>query len=157
MNVSSLRPRSRGRLTLASADPREAPLIDPRYLTDPHDVAELVSGLRAIIEIGGQQPLAGFLRRPYLPATADLSSLDDAALAEHIRTWGGTGYHPGGTCAMGDGETAVVDPRLRVRGVTGLRVVDASVMPSVISGNTNIPTIMIAEKASDLIKGLPTP
>ncbi|MFD3523181.1 GMC family oxidoreductase [Streptomyces sp. NPDC058653] len=154
-NATHLRPGSRGRISLASADPREYPLIDPRYFTDPQDVDAIVRGLRAVIEIGGEEPLAGFLDRPYLPAAADLATLDDAALADHARTWSGTSYHPVGTCAMGAGEDAVVDPELRVRGIDGLRVVDASVMPAVTSGNTNAPTIMIAEKAADLIRGVP--
>ncbi|MFD3482712.1 GMC family oxidoreductase [Streptomyces sp. NPDC058665] len=153
MNATALQPGSRGRLTLASADPAAEPLIDPRYFTDPEDVSTLVRGLRAVIEIGEHEPLASFLGRPYLPASADLADLDDAALADHVRSWSGTSYHPVGTCAMGEGEAAVVDPELRVRGVAGLRVVDASVMPSVTSGNTNAPTIMIAEKAVDLIRG----
>ncbi|MCG0285365.1 GMC family oxidoreductase [Streptomyces sp. PSAA01] len=155
MNATALQPRSRGQLTLASADPRDHPLIDPRYFTDPEDVATLVRGLRAVIGIGGQEPLAKFLTRPYLPASGNLAALDDAALADHARTWSGTCYHPVGTCAMGDGEAAVVDPELRVRGVAGLRVVDASVMPTIPSGNTHAPTIMIAEKAADLIRGIP--
>ncbi|MCI2424263.1 GMC family oxidoreductase N-terminal domain-containing protein [Saccharopolyspora sp. K220] len=152
MNATGLQPRSRGQLTLASKDPQEKPLIDPRYFTDPEDVTTLLRGLRTVIEIGEQKPLAEFLARPYMPDSTDLAALDEATLANHIRTWSGTCYHPVGTCAMGDSDAAVVDPELRVRGVTGLRVVDASVMPTITSGNTNAPTIMIAEKAADLIR-----
>ncbi|MYU10940.1 choline dehydrogenase [Streptomyces sp. SID8361] len=155
MNATQLRPRSRGHLTLASTDPRDHPLIDPRYFTDPEDEATLIRGVRAVIEIGDQEPLAAFLDRPYLPAGTDLRALDDATLSDHIRTWSGTAYHPVGTCAMGTGEAAVVDPELRVHGTAGLRVVDASVMPTVASGNINAPTVMIAEKAADLIRGVP--
>ena len=141
---------SRGRLRLKSKNPLWKPEIDPAYYAESADFTAMAAGLRALIEIGKSGPLAKFLDKPYLPETQDL---DDDALAEHIRDNTQTLYHPVGTCSMGTNEQAVVDPALRVRGVEGLRVVDASVMPVVPRGNTNAPTIMVAEKAADLIRG----
>lgn len=115
----------------------------------------MVAGLRSVMGIAHCAPFAEHLARSYLPATDDPSSpdsLDDAALEEHVRRWSATSYHPVGTCAMGTGEDSVVGPDLEVHGVERLRVVDASVMPTVTSGNTNAPTIMIAERAADLIQ-----
>jgi len=112
--------------------------------------ADGFDALRSLIEIGRSGPLARFLDKPFKP---DRHDLDDDALAEEIRENTQTLYHPVGTCAMGTGEHAVVDPTLKVRGVDGLRVVDASIMPVVPRGNTNAPTIMVAEKAADLIRG----
>ena len=108
----------------------------------------MLAGLRKTFELCTQGALAAYVDKPWeLPADPS-----DDDLVEHARKWGQTLYHPTSTCAMGSGEDAVVDPQLRVRGVDGLRVVDASVMPAVPRGNTNAPTIMIAEKAADLIK-----
>lgn len=143
-------PASRGRLRLRSAHPQWRPELDPAYYSDPADMTATVAGMRALIEIGRSGPLAGYLDKPFLPAGMDL---DDDGLAEHARAWMQTLYHPVGTCAMGTGERAVVDPQLRVRGVDGLRVVDASVMPTVPRGNTNAPTVMLAEKAADAVRG----
>lgn len=142
-------PLSRGRLRLASADPDTQPRLDPAYYDQPDDLETMKAGLRALLSIAGHEPLAGFLDKPFLHPRDDLS---DAELAAHIRQWTQTEYHPVGTCAMGTGERAVVDPQLNVHGVEGLRVVDASVMPAVPRGNTNAPTIMVAEKATDLIR-----
>ena len=115
----------------------------------------MLAGCRALLEIAEQAPLRRLRGRPFLPA--DGADSTDEQLLGHIRQWAQTLYHPVGTCAMGTGETAVVDPQLRVRGIENLRVVDASVMPAIPRGNTNAPTIMIAEKAADLIRGLPAP
>jgi choline dehydrogenase len=141
---------SRGRLRLHSADPRWRPAIDPAYYDEPADLDAVLAGLRVLIDIGHQQPLARYLDRPFKPANID--GVTDEELIEHVRAFSQTLYHPVGTCALGRGEQAVVDPDLRVRGVEGLRVIDASVMPVVPRGNTNAPTIMIGEKAADLIR-----
>jgi choline dehydrogenase len=105
------------------------------------------------LEIANQSPISKYLRGLNVPTEADPS---DAELNEHAKRWSQTEYHAVGTCAMGIDENAVVDPQLKVRGVEGLRVVDASVMPTVVSGNTNGATVMLAEKAADLIKGQPS-
>jgi choline dehydrogenase len=144
---------SRGRLRLASADPLWRPEIDPGYFTESADLDAMLAGCRALLEIPDQAPMRGLRDRPFLPATGREST--DEELLGHIRQWAQTLYHPVGTCAMGSPETAVVDPQLRVYGIENLRVADASVMPAIIRGNTNAPTIMIAEKAADLIRGTP--
>ncbi|AYO77385.1 GMC family oxidoreductase [Sphingobium yanoikuyae] len=143
-----LRPESRGHVHIRSADPLAPPQITPNYLDDPIDRHVLVEGLRWARRIAAAKPLADFIDHQISP-TEDIVS--DADLLAHARRAGTTLYHPVGTCAMGHGPTAVVDPRLRVHGVRRLRVVDASIMPRIISGNTNAPTIAIAEKASDMI------
>jgi choline dehydrogenase len=140
--------QSRGSVRLRSADPSWHPAIDAAYLEDQTDLDALLAGARRTFELCGQGALAQYLDRPWhLPEDPS-----DEDLVEHIRTWAQTLYHPVATCAMGSGEDAVVDTALRVRGVEGLRVVDASVMPAVPRGNTNAPTIMIAEKAADEIR-----
>lgn len=141
---------SRGTLRLRTGDPRLPPVIEPNYLEAPEDLASLVAGIRIAREIGDRPPLRRFLRSEYLPGPR---VHDTEALEEYVRSAVETLYHPVGTCAMGTGENAVVDTELRVRGVAGLRVVDASVMPTVPRGNTNAPTIALAERASDLIRG----
>jgi choline dehydrogenase len=145
-----LRPESRGTIRIASPDPMAHPRIEANYLSDRLDQEVIVAGLRWGRSIAGQQPLAGYIERELMPGAG---AVTDEQLLDHARTWGTTIYHPVGTCAMGHGPMAVVDPQLRVQGVEGLRVVDASIMPRLISGNTNAPTIMIAEKASDMIRG----
>jgi choline dehydrogenase len=139
---------SRGSLRLRSADPSVHPAIDPAYFDDQVDLDAMLAGMRETWQTCRQGPLARFLDRPWeLP---DDPTDDD--LVEHVRRRAQTLFHPVATCAMGSGEDAVVDPALRVRGVTGLRVVDASVMPVVPRGNTNAPTIMVAEKAAEEIR-----
>ena len=145
-----VRPRSRGAITLASSDPLDHPLIDPNYLADPEDAAALVAGVRIAREIARQPALDRFRGDEIRPGAA-LTSDDD--LDAYVRETCETLYHPVGTCRMGAGDDAVVDLDLCVRGVDGLRVVDASVMPTIPNGNTNAPTMMIAEKAADLILG----
>ena len=141
-------PRARGRLTLRSADPRDRPVIDHQLLGDPHDVERLVRACRFVRKIMAQPPIHGALLGERLPGP-DCQS--DADWVAHLRATTFLGYHPVGTCAMGpDG---VVDERLRVRGIAGLRVADASIIPAPISGNTNAAAIMIGEKAADLIAG----
>ncbi|MQY08386.1 GMC family oxidoreductase [Actinomadura macrotermitis] len=150
VGVVLLRPESAGRITLASADPAAAPAIDPGYLTEEADLRRLVHGVRFAEEILGTAPLKGYAAGPLAPYPgAD----DDEALAAYVRAHSETLYHPTGTCRMGTGDDAVVDPELRVRGVEGLRVADASVLPEIIRGHTNAPAIMVGEKAADLLRG----
>jgi choline dehydrogenase len=142
---------SRGQVRLRSTDPRWHPEIDPAYYDDQADLDAMVAGAQRVIETVEAGPIARHVDRPFLPGAAAPSESD---LVEHVRAQTQTLYHPVGTCAMGSGEQSVVDPRLRVRGVDGLRVADASVMPMVTRGNTNAPTIMIGEKAADLLRGI---
>ena len=141
---------SRGQLRLRSTDPRWHPEIDPAYYDDQADLDAMVAGAQRLIETVRSGPIAKHVDRPFLPEQQDPTESD---LVEHVRRETQTLYHPVGTCAMGAGEQAVVDPELRVRGIDGLRVADASVMPMVTRGNTNAPTIMIGEKAADLLQG----
>ena len=145
-----LRPESRGTIRIQSPDATAHPAIVPNYLSDRLDQEVIVAGLRWGRRIAEQPALARYIAHELLPGP---EAVTDEQLLDHARTWGTTIYHPVGTCAMGHGPMAVVDPQLRVHGIEGLRVVDASVMPRLISGNTNAPTIMIAEKASDMIRG----
>ena len=149
-----LRPRSVGTVRLASARPDDHPLIDPNYLADPHDRKMAVEGLKLAREVMAQKAMAPFLDKERMPGPDNRSDED---LAAYVRQWAKTDYHPVGTCRMGDAgdDMAVVTPDLKVRGVENLRVCDSSVMPNEISANTNAPTIMIAEKAADLILGRP--
>jgi choline dehydrogenase-like flavoprotein len=148
-HVCLLRPKSRGSLRLQSKDPQAAPLIDPNFLADQDDMQRMVKGFKLMREVLAQPAMAGYGGKE-VPTSAGARS--DAEIESFIRNHGDTIYHPVGTCRMGNGPLDVVDAQLRVRGVQGLRVIDASVMPQVVSGNTNAPTIMIAEKAADLIK-----
>jgi choline dehydrogenase-like flavoprotein len=148
-----LRPKSRGTVRLASRNVLDAPLIDPRFLSHPDDLETLVRGFKLVRSIFAQPVFAPFdgadtARELYY---RDVRTDDDIRAA--IRTHADTIYHPVGTCRMGSDERSVVDPELRVRGVDGLRVIDASVMPTLVSGNTNAPVVMIAERTADLIRG----
>ncbi len=144
-------PQSRGTLALRSADPMEHPAIDPNYFAEPGDMASLVAGVRMAREIA-EQPAYRALRGDAVDAMADATT--DAEIAEQIRLTAETLYHPVGTCRMGADAESVVDLALRVRGVDNLRVVDASIMPTIPNGNTDAPTKMIAERAADWILGL---
>ena len=148
-HVCLLRPLSRGSLTLASADPMAAPLIDPNFLGERDDVDRLVRGFKVLRRILAQAPLAGPGARE-VPSSAGAQT--DAEIEQFVRSHADTIYHPVGSCRMGSGPLDVVDAQLRVHGMQGLRVVDASIMPQVISGNTNAPTVMIAEKAADMVR-----
>ncbi len=148
-HVCLLRPQSRGSVKLASADPAAAPRIDPNFLGEADDLARMVRGFKAMRRLLGQPALAALGGRE-LPELA--AAQTDEQIAGFIRAKADTIYHPVGSCRMGSGEMDVVDAQLRVRGVERLRVVDASIMPRIVGGNTNAPVIMIAEKAADLIR-----
>ena len=142
---------SRGRLRLRSTDPRWHPEIDPAYYDDPRDLDAMTLGVERLLQTVRSGPVARHIAGPFLPGVSDPTESD---IVDHLRRTTQTLYHPVGTCAMGRGDQAVVDPQLRVYGVEGLRVADASVMPVVPRGNTNAPTIMIGEKAADLLRGV---
>lgn len=144
-HVCVLRPKSRGRVTLKSADPLAPPRIDPGFLNDPDDLRRLMDGVRLTQRILEQPALAG-------GAPTAVAGLDDAALERWVRQRADTIYHPVGSCRMGPGPGDVVDAELKVKGIVGLRVADASIMPNIVSGNTNAPTLMIGEKAADLVR-----
>jgi choline dehydrogenase len=148
MLVRLLRPESRGTVLVKSADPLEPPAIRPNYLSTAGDCEILVAGMKITRRLVEQDPLRRYAARVHEPA--NLPARDDEWL-QYLRERGGISYHPVGTCRMGSDERAVVDERLRVRGIGGLRVVDASIMPLLVSGNTNAPTIMIGEKGADLV------
>ncbi len=148
-HVCLLQPKSRGSVTLASGDATAPPAIDPAFFADPDDLARLVRGFKLMRGILQQPALAGYRGRE-LPASA--AAVSDVQIEAFIRGHADTIYHPVGSCRMGPGPDDVVDTQLRVHGIQGLRVVDASIMPRIVSGNTNAPTIMIAEKAADLIR-----
>ena len=152
LNSAYLRPRSRGTVRLASADPMAAPLIDPNYWADPYDREMSIRGLKLARDIMAQNALKPYVLAERLPGPDVQTEADYFAYAcTHAKT----DHHPAGTCRMGADPAAVVDLSLRFNGIAGLRVVDASVMPTLISSNTNAATIMIAEKAADIIKGAP--
>ena len=150
LNSAFLRPRSRGTVRLRSADPADKPLLDPNYWSDSYDKEMSIRGFNMARAIMQQEALKPFVLAERVPGP-EVSS--DDAIAAYASAAAKTDHHPVGTCKMGKGSDAVVDPELRLRGIAGLRVADASVMPYIVSGNTNAATIMIAEKAADLIRG----
>jgi choline dehydrogenase len=147
-SICQLRPEARGYVRVKSRDIQEAPAMQPNYLSTELDCAANVAGLKVARRIAAQPALAQHILNEYMPGES-VQSDDD--LLEFARNTGVTIFHPSGTCKMGNDPMAVVDERLRVRGLTGLRVVDCSIMPTLISGNTNAPVIAIAEKAADMI------
>ena len=147
-HVCQLRPESRGEIRLRSIDPTETPLIQPNYLSEARDRETMREAFKAMREVMHQPALAALSEGETWPQP-DIRS--DADIDAFIRATGGTVYHPVGTCRMGGDDAAIVDETLKVRGTEGLRVVDASVMPSLVGGNTHAPTVMIAEKAADMI------
>jgi choline dehydrogenase len=149
VSVCQLRPESRGRVAIRSADPLQPPSMQANYLSTEQDRRMAVAGVRTARAIAGAAAMRPYVRREHMPGP---QAEDDNALLEFARSHGATIFHPSGTCRMGRDTLAVVDERLRVHGVAGLRVVDCSVMPTLVSGNTNAPVVMIAERASDMIK-----
>ncbi len=149
-NICQLRPESRGELLLKSPDPMAPPAIHPHYLSAETDRRVLVDGLQLARRIAAQAPIRAFIASEYLPG--DHVQTDDEML-EYARTYGGTIFHPIGTAKMGQDPMAVVDAELKVHGIAGLRVADAAIMPTMVSGNTNAACIMIGEKCADLVKG----
>ena len=143
-----LRPRSRGTVTLKDSKPDTPPLIDPQFLTDPYDLEHGIAGLEFARQVIRTPILSKYISREILPGE-NLESTDD--LIRHARNWGKMDYHPVGTCKMGEDDMSVVDQKLRLHGATNVRVCDSSIMPTQISGNTNAPTIMIAERAAHFI------
>jgi choline dehydrogenase len=150
LNTAYLRPESRGEVTLASKDPSVDPLIDPKYLSAPADWKHSIEGFRLAREILAQSSLKSISEVEYLPGQKVRT---DKEIADYIRQWAKTDFHPAGTCKMGLDPMAVVDPALRVHGVARLRVADASIMPTVVSGNANATSIMIGERGADAVLG----
>jgi choline dehydrogenase len=151
INFYQLRPKSRGEIRITSPDPRRHPLIDPNYLAEEEDRRCIRDGIRLARALGEAEPLSRHKDRDISPVEADFA--DDAAIDRWARSDANTIFHPVGTCRMGSDPASVVDAALRVRGVAGLRVADASVMPLVVGGNTSAPTMMIAERAADMLLG----
>jgi choline dehydrogenase len=149
-NSYHVRPRSRGHVRLRSARPEDAPLIDPNSFAEPYDLDRHIDGIRITQEVGRTHAMRKFVTAEHFPGPDVKTRADYEACA---RSNARSSYHPVGTCKMGQDEMAVVDPMLRVHGIERLRVCDSSIMPEVVSSNTNAPTIAIAEKAADLIRG----
>jgi choline dehydrogenase-like flavoprotein len=149
-----LYPKSRGRVRLASADPAAAPRVDANFLADPQDLAPLLVGLRLARRIFASPSFAPYRAHEVAPGPA---VTDATGLIDYVRRVAATAHHPVGTCRMGVDAAAVVDPELRVHGIGRLRVVDASIFPHVVGGNTNAGVVMVAEKGADLIRGRAPP
>lgn len=147
-SVYNMRPASKGQITLKSADPLQAPAFNPNYLGDPADVDVMLSGLHTIRRIYASEPLASRILSEIAPGSGVAT---DEQLIDYMEREGQCAFHPAGSCKMGNDDMSVVDAALRVRGVERLRVIDASIMPTVTSGNTNAPSVMIGEKGADLI------
>ena len=154
LSTVGLYPKSRGRIVLASADPHAAPLIDANLLSDPDDIAPLVRGLQLSRRLFAASSFAKYRAVEFAPGPS-VTTADE--LADYVRGASSTVHHPVSTCRMGRDAGAVVDAQLRVHGVDGLRVVDASVFPSIVGGNSNAAVVMAAEKAADMLLGRPAP
>lgn len=148
LSVCQLRPESRGHVRITSTDPMQPPAMQPNYLSTELDRQTVIAAVRYTRKLAETGPLSRLIRREYRPGIEHQS---DEQILEFCRQYGATIFHPSGTCKMGNDPLAVVDARLRVHGVQGLRVVDCSIMPTLVSGNTNVPVVMIAEKASTMI------
>jgi len=151
LNTYMVRPLSRGTVKAASTDPTVQPIIDPNFLADDYDVEISAAAVKQCREIMAQQSMTKHVKKEHLAGQSDLRTKDD--YIKFVKAYGRTSYHPVGSCAMGTTDQSVVDADLRVHGMEGLRVIDASIMPSIVSSNTQAPTVMIAEKAVDLIRG----
>ena len=147
-HICLLRPKSRGEVTLNSSDPFEDPRIDPKFLSHPDDMKDMIAGYKKMMAILNTGPVSKYTSN-HVQRPIDIN--DDKDIEQAIREDADTVYHPVGTCKMGSDEMAVVNDSLKVHGIEGLRVIDASIMPTLIGGNTNAPTIMIGEKAADII------
>ena len=143
-----LRPKSRGEVTLNSSSPYDDPKIDPKFLSHPDDMKDMIAGYKQMMQILNHESFAKYTEN-HVMRPIDIN--DDKDIEQAIREEADTIYHPVGTCKMGNDEMAVVDNQLKVHGIERLRIIDASIMPTLVGGNTNAPTIMIAEKASDII------
>ena len=152
IHVDQLRPRSRGQVTLKSANPSDKPLMTFNYLQDPQDLRELVNGVKKARELISQPSFDEFRGIEMIPGPEVKS---DSDIEKWVREAAETDYHPSCTCAMGQSDMSVVDDQMKVHGIEKLRVVDASVMPQIVSGNLNAPTQMIAARAADMILGNP--
>ncbi|MEO1249871.1 MAG: GMC family oxidoreductase N-terminal domain-containing protein, partial [Pseudomonadota bacterium] len=150
LNSYTLRPKSRGTVRLRSSDPSDLPIVDPNFMAEEYDRKTSAEGVRISRDIFMQPSLQKYIKRMHVPGD-DVKTPQD--FENYARQYGRTSYHPSCTCKMGTDDMAVVDPKLRVHGLEGIRICDSSVMPSLIGSNTNAPTIMIAEKASDMIRG----
>ena len=148
VSVCQLRPQSRGHVRIKSSDPNNKPLIQPNYLSQTRDCDTMVAGMRLVRKVSNQPALKGYISEELKPG---LDVTDDESILDFVRNNGSTIFHPSSTCRMGGDPQAVVNPRLKVNGMEGLRVADASIMPTIVSANTNAACIMIGEKAADLV------